>query len=94
MAKIKNIYRKGARKEYAIISQLRKQGWDIVQRSAGSHSPIDIFAIKKREKKILFIQSKRTLSEKMSYINPELILKILNEEKDLPGIYEVFFEVR
>jgi Holliday junction resolvase len=51
-----NNYLKGRRKEYQIIKQLKTEGWTIVTRSAGSHSPIDIFAIKEGE--ILFIQSK------------------------------------
>jgi Holliday junction resolvase len=51
-------YQKGRRKEYKICKELKQQGWDIVQRTAGSHSPIDIIAINKLQKKILFIQSK------------------------------------
>jgi len=51
-------YVKGRRKEYKICKELREQGFTIVQRSAGSHSPIDIFAIHKGTRKILFVQSK------------------------------------
>lgn len=51
-------YVKGRRKEYKIRNDLIKEGWDIVQRSAGSHSPIDVFAIHKERKKILLIQAK------------------------------------
>ena len=50
-------YRKGRRKEYSIIDKLRDK-FDILQRSKGSHSPIDVFAINKEDKKILLIQSK------------------------------------
>lgn len=51
-------YESGRRKEYRICNNLKKDGFEIAQRSAGSHSPIDVFAINKREKKIVFVQSK------------------------------------
>jgi len=40
-------YLKGRRKEYKVCKQLREEGFEIVQRTAGSHSPIDIIAIKR-----------------------------------------------
>ena len=51
-------YVKGRKKEYKICKELKEEGFDIVQRSAGSHSPIDVFAINKETKQILLIQSK------------------------------------
>ena len=51
-------YLKGRRKEYKIVQKLRDEGFDIVQRTAGSHSPIDIIAIAKDIRVIKFIQSK------------------------------------
>ena len=54
-------YVKGRRKEYKICDiykQSRHHKWDIVQRTAGSHSPIDIFAVCKAERRIDFIQAK------------------------------------
>ena len=51
-------YQKGRRKEYGVCDKLKRNGWDIVQRSSGSHSPIDIFAINKETKEIKFIQVK------------------------------------
>lgn len=51
-------YIKGRRKEYKICNELREQGYDIVQRTAGSHSPIDIIAIRKATKDIFFVQCK------------------------------------
>ena len=51
-------YIKGRRKEYKIVNRLKTEGWDIVQRSAGSHSPIDIFAINKSLRVIKLIQAK------------------------------------
>ena len=51
-------YIKGRKKEYDIVKQLREEGFDIVQRTAGSHSPIDVIAINKLLRVILFIQAK------------------------------------
>lgn len=89
----KRLYKQGVRKEYKIVSELKKD-YDIVQRTAGSHSPIDIIAIDVKSKCILLVQSKRVLNRKMSYINPEEKQKIEAEQKELNGIYRVMFEVR
>lgn len=51
-------YIKGRKKEYKIRNQLLEQGFDIAQRTAGSHSPIDIIAINKLTKVIKLIQAK------------------------------------
>lgn len=51
-----NNYLKGKYREYKIVKLLKKEGYKIVVRSAGSHSPVDVFAI--RDGEILFIQSK------------------------------------
>ena len=88
------IYKRGARKEYKIIQDLKKAGWDIAQRSAGSHSPIDIFAINRKTNEIKFIQSKRILSKKMKDFNLDLKLKTENEFSWLNGIWLVSFELR
>ena len=40
-------YIKGRRKEYKICKKLIEKGFDIAQRTAGSHSPIDIIVINK-----------------------------------------------
>jgi len=40
------------------MKEYKKKGFDIAQRSAGSHSPIDVFAINIHEGIIVFIQSK------------------------------------
>ena len=67
--------RKGQRKEYKIVKQFRDDGFDIVQRTAGSHSPIDVIAIDKRVKRIFLIQCK-------SDSEPESKIKRLKEEFD------------
>ncbi len=78
VSKIEKIYAKGRRREYKIRNQLLKEGFDIVQRSAGSHSPIDIFAISKIDRKILFVQvkpdhfvesAKKNLLNQLNYLN-------------------------
>ena len=51
-------YQKGRRKEYGVCDQLKKDGFEIAQRTAGSHSPIDVIAINKETKEIKFIQVK------------------------------------
>lgn len=71
-------YVAGRRKEYKIVNDLKADGFDIAQRSAGSHSPIDVFAINKKEKKIVFVQSKpdsfpisagKKILEELNYLN-------------------------
>lgn len=81
----------GTRKEYKICEDYRKKGYDLVQRSAGSHSEVDIFAIRVKDRKIKLIQSKRTISESMDYINPKLKKKLEEKNKHFNGIFEVEF---
>ncbi len=52
------IYRKGRRYEYKICKQERSKGCDIVFRSAGSHSPVDVVSIDTASKIIRLIQCK------------------------------------
>lgn len=79
-------YRKGVKKEHKIVKNLKADGFDIAQRSAGSHSPIDIFAINKKDKKILFIQSKpdnypktraETICKDLDYLNDEFKVEFI-----------------
>ena len=78
-------YEKGRRKEYKICNDFRERGFEIVQRSAGSHSPIDVFAINKKTKEIVFIQSKPD-----NYVKAKCE-KILQEQKDLNSSFKVRF---
>ena len=48
-------YNRGRAKEYRVMELLREEGW-VAGRSAGSHSPVDIFAAK--EGKVLLVQVK------------------------------------
>jgi len=81
-------YLAGRRKEYKICTQLKKKGYDIVQRSAGSHSPIDIWAIHKKKREILLVQSK---PDNFRLKQEEIIIK---QNISLNGRFEVRFEVR
>ena len=51
-------YVNGRYKEYKIVKELKKRGYKIAQRSAGSHSPIDVFAVHRENKEICFVQAK------------------------------------
>jgi len=92
--KKKSLYKLGVRKEYYLMEKLRKEGFDIVFRTAGSHSPIDVVAINTKNKEIKLIQSKRTLNQEMSYINPQVKGKILKENLHLTGTYNIHFDVQ
>lgn len=80
-------YLKGVRKERKIIQDLIRKGYDIAQRSAGSKSPIDIFAINKTARVITFIQAKPD-----DY--PKSLAKKIHDELDyLNGQWIVIFEL-
>ena len=51
-------YQKGKQKEWRCTQKLLKQGFDIAQRTAGSHSPFDVIAIDKATKHIKLVQCK------------------------------------
>lgn len=51
-------YNKGRAKEYRICKKLEKEGFEVAQRSAGSNSPIDVFAINLKTRVIKFVQAK------------------------------------
>jgi Holliday junction resolvase len=77
-------YIKGRRKEYKICKKLREEGYEIVQRSAGSHSPVDVFAINKETKVVLLVQAKPDGYKEKKY----------EEYNWLNGKFTVKFEIR
>ena len=81
-------YLKGRRKEYSIVDEFRKKGFDIVQRTAGSHSPIDVIAISKELLEIVLVQSK---PDNISSNKKE---KILKDNEFLNNNYKVRFILR
>jgi len=80
-------YVKGRKKEYKICEQLKKKGFDIVQRTAGSHSPFDVIGIDIKNKKIRLVQSKPNT------MNSHQQQKLREKNKDLNGLFEVKFSV-
>lgn len=71
-------YNNGRKKEYRIVKEAKERGADISQRSRGSHSPVDVFSIFIKEKRIELTQSKpnsmsdkakRTLENKWVLLN-------------------------
>ena len=83
---LKFIYKNAANKERAVIRELRKQGYDLAQRSAGSRSPVDVWAVNSKEKKIKLVQVKTNISKRDEE-------KLLLENGNFNGNFEVIFEV-
>ncbi|MFC1737388.1 hypothetical protein ACFL1X_14850 [Candidatus Hydrogenedentota bacterium] len=80
-------YLKGVRKERKVVKHLKEDGWEIAQRSAGSHSPIDVFAINKKTKVIKLIQCKPDSISTVKRVELE------NEYHWLNNMFMVEFEV-
>lgn len=78
-------YKRGADKERRIVNRFREAGY-LAFRSAGSHSPIDVFALNPKTHEIILVQSK--LGKFLS--NPARE-KIIQEGKKLNGIYTLSF---
>ena len=80
-------YRKGYQKEHRTKHKLLAEGFDIAQRTAGSHSPFDVIAIDKICKVIKLVQCKpKSMSENAKR-------KIEEENKKLNGLFRVEFIV-
>lgn len=62
------------------MKKLKKQGYDIVLRSAGSHSPIDVIGIKQKGRIVTFIQSKPRNYTKKQKNELTMALNWLNDE--------------
>ena len=80
-------YLKGKNKETYICKKLREKGYEIAQRSAGSHSPIDVWAINKSTRVITLIQAKPADFSEKKRKELEFELNWLN------GMFRVEFEV-
>jgi Holliday junction resolvase len=87
------MYVKGRRKEYMLCKKLREEDFDIVFRSAGSHSPIDVVAININDRIIKLVQSKRNLSKDMNSVDESLKNKIEKQMINLNSIFNVSFSV-
>jgi Holliday junction resolvase len=80
-------YIKGVRKERECVNQARRQG-KLAFRSAGSHSPIDVVVIDKKQKLIEFIQCKPDTMNDYARHNIE------QEQHDLNDCYICRFIVK
>jgi len=80
-------YTKGRAKEYRTMEKLRKAGCEVVLRSAGSHSKVDVIGINLKELKVRFIQCK---PEKMSDNAKQ---KLVDELGELNNEFMCSFEV-
>lgn len=79
-------YINGRRKEYKLVNIAKQSGF-ISLRSAGSHSPIDVIIIDKQNKTIKLIQCKpKTMSQNAKQ-------KLIDEQRELNGLYNITFEV-
>lgn len=77
-------YQRGANKERRIVNAAREKGY-LAFRSAGSHSPIDVFILKPKTFEIILIQSK-LYNKKMSNNAKD---KLVGSIKQFEGIYKV-----
>lgn len=79
-------YQRGARKERAIVNRHRELG-RLAFRSAGSHSPVDVFVLDPVSKTIFLIQSKpKTMSDNAKQ-------KIYNKLQQYTGTFVVVADV-
>ena len=81
-------YTRGRAKEYRLREKYRKNGYDEVLRTSGSHGFSDLIAINKKKKEIIFVQSKpkkfskkqkEELERNYHWINDEFICKFVVE---------------
>ena len=82
----KFIYKKGADKERAVIKELKKEGYNIGQRTAGSHGAFDVIAINTKERKIKLVQSKSSIPQSAKE-------KLMIDNRSLNGKFKVSYEV-
>ena len=80
-------YKRGAEKERRIVNSFKAKGC-LAFRSAGSHSPIDVFVLNPKSHEIKLIQSKLGKSYTQSFKD-----KLLRELEKYNGSYEVSAEV-
>ena len=82
-------YEKGRRKEYKVCENLKKEGFPIVQRTAGSHSPFDIIAVDLKNRIIKLVQVKSGKYSRKAKKDFERVFYWYNE-----GQFKVKFEAR
>lgn len=80
-------YRKGAEYERKIVRDFRDKGC-LAARTAGSHSPIDVFVVDHVNKNIILIQAKKGKSYSQNAKN-----KLLKSLEYLEGTYKLVVDV-
>ena len=86
-------YVRGRDFEYKIVNRLKAEGFSIAVRSAGSHSPIDIWAVNFQKRKIKLVQCKSGISKKAEIRKALQFLKAgFTEESNKNGYYWVDIE--
>lgn len=83
-------YKRGRDTEYRIMNDLKKEGYQLIVRSAGSHSKIDVTGYK--DNKIKMIQSKRSKTKYvyLSYFKEDIeIIQSLYKNNTIPTNAEV-----
>lgn len=80
-------YENGRHKEYRIVKSLKKKGYSICVRSAGSHSIVDIWALNPITKTIKLIQSK------LGGVSRPERERLMKEGNLMNGLYSVEFEL-
>jgi len=75
-------YLRGRSMEYRQMNRLKNDGYDIIIRSAGSHSKIDLLGIRKKDRRIKCIQCKPhsmsknkadAIEDDLSWLNDEFV---------------------
>ena len=80
-------YLKGANKERSAVKRLKREGYDLAQRSRGSKSPVDVWGLIIKDKIIKLIQVKAgTFTDSQAN-------KIMLDNSHLNGTYKVDFEI-
>ena len=73
-------YARGRAREYRELDKMRKEGYDIVFRSAGSHSAIDCIGIRLKDKHIKLVQCKPRSMCKNAKVKITHTWELLNDE--------------
>lgn len=81
-------YNNGAAKERRIVNKARQQGC-LAFRSAGSHSPVDVFILDPVSKTIELVQCKPRSMQKKDLSPTAEAQRLIDELKKFDGTYEV-----
>ena len=86
-------YGRASDRERKVVQKLRAQGY-ISVRSAGSHSPIDVWAINPETKTVLLVQCKPRSMLKKDGTERAVAQRITDDLAKLDGVYKVLTKVQ